>query len=299
MLALTTSYIIDSMHAYSLGVEYLKHKPIKSYFQILKIIIWVITFIFGISILLDKSPMVFLTGLGAISAVTMLVFKDTILGFVASIQVAAYDSVRVGDWITISGKNVDGDVIDVSVNTVKVRNFDNTVVTLPTYELMTASVQNWRGMTESGGRRIKRSILIDIDSIHFCNDALLAELSKLMLLNNDLENKKQEIHSYNLNAKIDKSLPANGRDLTNIGLFRTYIENYLRNNDKIHKNMTFLVRQLQPTEMGLPIEVYVFTNDTKWENYEKIQSDIFDHLLATLPYFQLKAFQLHSYSPKG
>ncbi len=292
LLTITLNHIIDVVEAYSQRVEYLKHKPIKSYFQIVKIIIWFITFIIAVSIIFNKSPMVFLTGLGALSAVTMLVFKDTILGFVASIQVSAYDSVRVGDWITIAEKNVDGDVIDISVNTVKIRNFNKTIVTIPTYELMTTSVQNWRGMTEAGGRQIKRAILIDIDSIHFCDKELLAQLSKLALLREYIQCTQDEIHNYNINSKIDKSLPANGRELTNIGLFRIYIENYLRNNDKIRKDMTFLVRQLKVSEVGIPIEIYVFTNDTNWINYERIQSDIFDHLLATLPYFQLKAFQL-------
>ena len=171
------------------------------------------------------------------------------------------------------------------------RNFDNTIITIPTYDLVSFSVQNWRGMTESGGRRIKRSILIDITTIKFCNKELLTKLSKLHFLTNYLDNSWQEIERYNTEQNIDKSLPANGRELTNIGLFRAYVESYLRNNNKIHKGMTFLIRQLQPTSTGLPLEIYVFTNDTNWVNYESIQADIFDHLLATLPIFELRAFQ--------
>lgn len=291
IVALTFGRILDAVHDYSARIDFLRNKPLRSYMQIIKIIVWSLTGICAISLMMNKSPMVFLTGLGAISAVTMLVFKDTILGFVASIQVSAYDSVRVGDWITIQGKGVDGNVLDVAVNTVKVRNFDNTIITIPTYDLVSYSVQNWRGMTESGGRRIKRSILIDIDTIKFCNKELLTKLSKLHYLTNYVDNRWQEIEAYNSEQNIDKSLPANGRELTNIGLFRAYVEHYLRNHNKIHKGMTFLIRQLQPTSTGLPLEIYVFTNDTNWVNYEGIQSDIFDHLLATLPIFELRAFQ--------
>lgn len=291
IIMVTFGRLLDALHTASRDLTYLRNKPVRSYLQIVKITAWILTAICAISFLMGKSPMVFLTGLGAISAVTMLVFKDTILGFVASLQVSAYDTVRIGDWITIAGKNVDGNVVDVAVNTVKVRNFDNTVVTIPTYDLVTHSVQNWRGMVESGGRRIKRSILIDIDTIKFCDKALLTKLSKLHYLTQYLDTRWQEIEKYNTDAGIDKSLPANGRELTNIGLFRAYIENYLRNNEKIHKGMTFLIRQLQPTSTGLPLEIYVFTNDTDWVRYEGIQSDIFDHLLATLHIFELRAFQ--------
>lgn len=291
IVVMTFGRILDAVHTYSAKISYLRNKPVRSYMQIIKIVTWLLAAICAISMMMGKSPMVFLTGLGAISAVTMLVFKDTLLGFIASIQVSAYDSVRVGDWITIQGKGVDGTVLDVAVNTVKVRNFDNTIITIPTYDLVSFSVQNWRGMTESGGRRIKRSILIDIDTIKFCSKDLLTKLSKLHYLTNYVDTRWQEIESYNTEKNVDKSLPANGRELTNIGLFRAYIESYLRNNDKIHKGMTFLIRQLQPTSTGLPLEVYVFTNDTDWVNYEGIQADIFDHLLATLPIFELRAFQ--------
>ena len=299
IVVMTLSCVLDAIHTYSASVPFLKNKPIRSYFQIVKIVAWVVAGICSISLLMGKSPWVFLTGLGAISAVTMLVFKDTILGFVASIQVSAYDSVRVGDWITIKGKGVDGTVLDVAVNTVKVRNFDNTTITIPTYDLVSFSVQNWRGMTESGGRRIKRSILIDLDTIKFCDKSLLTKLSKLQHLTKYLDLRWQEIEMYNQEKSIDKSLRANGRELTNIGLFRAYIESYLCSHEKIHMGMTFLVRQLQPKETGLPLQIYVFTNDTNWVNYEGIQADIFDHLLATLPIFELRAFQFATHATQS
>jgi miniconductance mechanosensitive channel len=222
-----------------------------------------------VSLLLNKSPIVFLTGLGALSAVLMLVFKDTILGFVTNIQVAALDLIRVGDWITIPSAGVDGDVMDVSINTVKIRNFDKTISTLPTYTLINNSVQNWRGMTETGGRRIKRSISIDINTIKFCDAELI----------NKLKN-EEYLKDFDFSKKP-----------TNVTVFRTYMESYLRQHPKIHLGLTFLVRELQPTETGLPVELYIFTNDTNWVNYEGIQADIFDYAFASLPIFDLRAFQ--------
>lgn len=268
--------------------------PIKGYLQLAKIIIWAAAAILVVSILLDKSPWIFFTGLGAISAVLMLVFKDTILGFVASVQVSTYDMIRVGDWITMPALKVDGDVIDVSINTVKIRNFDKTITTVPTYSLMTNCVQNWRGMQETGGRRIKRAINIDIETIKFCDPELIKKLSKLQYLKTYIQTKQQEIEQHNTARCADKTLPIDGRSLTNIGLFRAYIESYLHHNEHISKDLTFLIRQLQPTQYGLPIELYIFTNDTNWVRYENIQSDIFDHLLAAVPMFELKVFQIMS-----
>ena len=270
------------------------HQPsIKGYIQLVKIIIVVTASVLIISMMLDKSPMAFLTGLGAASAIIILVFKDTILGFVASVQVASYDMVRVGDWITINSLKVDGDVEDVSLNTVKIRNFDKTVTTIPTSALITNGVQNWRGMTETKGRRIKRAINIDIKTIKFCDDALLNKLSKVTSLTKYIKDKTEEINSQN--AKVNaKSEDLNGRALTNVGLFRKYIYNYLTESEHIRNDLTFLIRQLQPCQNGIPIEIYVFTNDTNWINYENIQSDIFDHLLAALPMFELAAFQIIS-----
>lgn len=270
------------------------HQPsIKGYLQLVKIIIIATAVVLIVSMLLDKSPMAFLTGLGAASAIIILVFKDTILGFVASVQVASYDMVRVGDWITINKLKVDGDIEDVSLNTVKIRNFDKTVTTIPTSALIENGVQNWRGMTETKGRRIKRSINIDIKTIKFCDETLLNKLSKVTKLKKYITDKMEEIKSHN--AKINaKSEDLNGRALTNIGLFRNYIYNYLKENEHIRNDLTLLIRQLQPGQSGIPIEIYVFTNDTNWVNYENIQSDIFDHLLAALPMFELAAFQIIS-----
>ena len=263
---------VDAIFTYFQTLPYFEHHSLKSYAQIIKIILFFIAFVLVVSLLLNKSPIAFLTGLGALSAVLMLVFKDTILGFVTNIQVAALDLVRVGDWITVPSLSVDGDVMEVSINTVKIRNFDKTISTIPTYSLISNSVQNWRGMTETGGRRIKRSINIDIDTIKFCNDDLKVKLA-------------DETH-----LKDFITLKANEK-LTNITLLRVYIENYLRHHPKIHTSLTFLVRELQPTETGLPVELYIFTNDTNWVNYEGIQADIFDHIFASLPMFELKAFQ--------
>lgn len=265
--------------------------PIRGYIQIARIVFWAITFIVAVSIIFDKSPWAFLTGLGAVSAVLLLVFKDTILGFVSSIQVSAYDMVRVGDWIQINRLGVNGDVIDLAINTVKVKNFDNTVVTIPTYALMTDGVINWRAMSESGGRRIKRSVSINLDTIRFADEALVQKLDQLGLLHDHIDSKLKEIAEFNQTLEHDPDVAGNGRALTNIGLYRAYIENYLRQHGKIHKGMTLMVRQLEPTEMGLPIQIYAFTNDVNWVNYEGIQSDIFDHILAVLPVFELKAFQ--------
>ena len=270
------------------------HQPsIKGYIQLVKIIFISTAVVLIVSLLLDKSPMAFLTGLGAASAIIILVFKDTILGFVASVQVASYDMVRVGDWITIKKLNVDGDIEDVSLNTVKIRNFDKTVTTIPTSSLITNGVQNWRGMEETKGRRIKRAINIDIKTIKFCDETLLDKLSKVTTLTKYIKDKIEEINSQNAKVKA-KSEGLNGRALTNVGLFRKYIYNYLTESEHIRNDLTFLIRQLQPGQSGIPIEIYVFTNDTNWINYENIQSDIFDHLLAALPMFELAAFQIIS-----
>ncbi|MDC0931493.1 mechanosensitive ion channel [Methylophilaceae bacterium] len=270
------------------------HQPsIKGYIQLVKIIITVTAAVLIVAMMLDKSPLAFLTGLGAASAIIILVFKDTILGFVASVQVASYDMVRVGDWITIKQLQVDGDVEDVSLNTVKIRNFDKTVTTIPTASLITNGVQNWRGMEETKGRRIKRAINIDIKTIKFCDEVLLKKLSKITNLTKYIKDITKEIGSYNAKTSSQDDR-LNGRALTNIGLFRKYIYNYLQENKYIRDDLTFLIRQLQPGQSGIPIEIYVFTNDTNWINYENIQSDIFDHLLAALPEFELAAFQIIS-----
>jgi miniconductance mechanosensitive channel len=221
----------------------------------------------------------------------MLIFKDTILGFVASIQLSGHDMVRIGDWIEMPKYGADGDVIDVSIHTVKVRNWDKTITTIPTYSLVSDAFKNWRGMSESGGRRIKRALHIDLNSIKFCTDEMLERFKKFSLLRDYISSRQEEISRYNQEHKTDTSQLINGRRQTNIGVFRAYIIAYLKNHPKIHKNMTFLVRHLEPTEHGLPVQIYVFSNDQVWANYESIQADIFDHLLAAVPEFELRVFQ--------
>ena len=264
-----------------------KTRPIKGYIQIVKIFFYAMGSISIIAIFIDKSPLSILTTMGAFAAVLILVFKDTILGFVASIQLSANKMVNIGDWISMPSKNADGTVIDISLNTVKVQNWDKTISTIPTYSLVSESFNNWKGMEESGGRRIKRHLNIDVKSIHFLNDDEIEMAAKIKLISNYIADKKKEIKLSN----PDDEILVNQKRLTNIGTFRKYIEAYLQNHPKINRNMTFLVRQLQPSEKGLPIEIYVFSNDQEWANYEAIQSDIFDHILAIVPEFNLRVFQ--------
>jgi len=240
-----------------------------------------------IGILIGKTPIYILGTMGAFAAVLILVFKDTILGFVASIQLSANKMVSIGDWISMPSKNADGTVIDISLNTVKVQNWDKTISTIPTYALVSESFNNWKGMEESGGRRIKRHLNIDVKSIHFLSDEEIEMAEKVKLISDYIAEKKEEIKK----ANPENEIPINQKRLTNIGTFRKYIEAYLENHPKIHNDMTFLVRQLQPSEKGLPIEIYVFSNDQEWANYEAIQSDIFDHILAIVPEFNLRVFQ--------
>jgi len=267
--------------------------PIKTYIQVAQIVLAVVTVVLIISRLLDKSPWALLSGIGALTAVIMLVFKDSILGFVASVQLTTNDMVRRGDWIEMPTYGADGDVIDVSLNTVKVQNWDKTISTIPTYQLMQDSFKNWRGMSESGGRRIKRPLYIDMNSIRFCDQEMLRRFEAIELLKNYLREKRDEVDATNQGKAVDGA-PANLRRLTNVGTFRAYVVAYLRAHPKIHKDMTFLVRQLPPTDAGLPIEIYVFSNDQDWARYEDIQADLFDHFLAVLPEFGLRVFQLPS-----
>ena len=266
-------------------------RPIKTYVQVIKLALYLFATVFIVSTLLNKSPWGFFTGIGAAMAIILLVFKDSILGFVASIQLASYDMVRIGDWITIPKYKADGDVEEISLTTVKIRNFDKTITTVPTYDLLASGVQNWRGMSESGGRRIKRAINIDLNSIKFCTPEMIDKFKKIEYLQNYFSSKLEAIDRHN-SQKLGQDMPLNMRKLSNVGVFRAYINEFLRANQNIHKEgYTFLIRQLQPTELGLPIELYIFTNDTNWVNYEHIQADIFDHLLAALPVFELRAFQ--------
>jgi miniconductance mechanosensitive channel len=242
-------------------------------------------------VLLDKSPLGILGGIGALTAILILVFRDTILSLVASIQLVAEDLVRRGDWIEMPDFGADGEVIDIALHTVKVQNWDKTIITIPTYKLIDGSFQNWRGMSEAGGRRIKRSLLIDQASVRFCDDALMEKFRRIRRLEPYLEAKRKELKRANAGVDDDDGLPLNHRILTNLGTFRAYIAAYLEENAKLRKDMTFMVRQLPPSPDGLPLEIYVFTNDTKWVNYEGIQADIFDHLLAAMSYFDLRVFQ--------
>ena len=263
---------------------------IKSYFQILRLLLNLFGLIIVISIFTGQSPFYLLSGLGALTAVLMLVFKDTILSFVSSIQISSNDLFKVGDWVEAPQFGADGDVIDIGLHTIKIQNWDKTISIIPTHKLIDSSFKNWRGMSDSGGRRIKRSINIDINSIKFCNHELIEKFKTVNIISEYINTKLSEIDSHNADLNI-KSL-INGRALTNIGTYRAYIKAYLKNNKHIHNDMTFLVRQLSPTEKGLPIEIYVFSNNTNWIEYEEIQSDIFDHLLSALDEFDLKIYQL-------
>jgi len=265
--------------------------PIKGLIQILKIILYFLAAIFVVSVILNKTPIFFLSGLGALTAVLMFIFKDAILGFVAGIQLTANRMVAQGDWIEMPKYGADGDVLEVSLTTVKVQNWDKTVTMVPTYALISESFKNWRGMQDSGGRRIKRSINIDMNTIKFCDEEMLGRFSRIQYIADYIAEKKEEIQRHNQAAQIDNSSLANGRRITNIGTFRAYVVAYLKNHPLIRQDMTFLVRQLKPTENGLPIEIYVFSKEQRWAFYEGIQADLFDHFLAVVPEFDLRVFQ--------
>jgi miniconductance mechanosensitive channel len=287
--------ILTGIYEYYELTSKTRDKPIKGYLQVVKIIIWIFGAIVIIGILLDQSPWALIGGLGALTAVLLLVFRDTILSFVASIQISNYDLVKVGDWIEVPKYGADGDVIDISLNIVKIQNFDKTITVIPTYKLVEDSFKNWRGMTASGGRRIKRSLFIDQTSIKFVDDELLEKLKNISIITDYLNQKIEDVEKFNEENKIDSSVLVNGRRLTNVGTFRAYLINYLKQRNDIDKSMTFLVRQLAPGAEGLPIEIYVFANTTKWDDYESIQADIFDHIFAVVPSFDLRIFQ----SPSG
>ncbi|HEV7247597.1 MAG TPA: mechanosensitive ion channel family protein [Shinella sp.] len=266
-------------------------KPIKGYVQVVKIAVYVIAALLMIATLIDRSPLILLSGLGAMAAVLILVFQDTLLSLVAGIQISSTDMVRVGDWIEMPGQNADGDVVEIALHTVKVQNFDKTITTIPIRKLVTDPVKNWRGMQESGGRRIKRAIYLDQTSIRFLAPEEEERLSKLERLETYLKRKQAELSEWNDKLGERARIPANTRRATNIGTFRAYVEDYLRNHPGVHQGMTIMVRQLPPQPEGLPLEIYCFANTTTWAMYEGIQSDIFDHLLAILPEFDLRVFQ--------
>ena len=280
--------------------DYLKHlpryndKPIDSFIQVIMIVLWMVGVAVIISKLFGINQSEMLTILGAVSALIILIFRDTILGFVASVQVAINDMVRIGDWITMDKYGADGDVIEINLATVKVRNFDNTTTTIPTYSLSSDSFRNWRGMINSDGRRIKRHILIKTSTIRFLDDFELDKLQKIQLMSPYIQSRKAEIDRYNTTNGIDKSLPINGRNMTNLGLFRKYINQYLHQHPGLNKDMVMVCRQLQPTAHGIPLEVYAFSTDKRFENYEYIMADIFDHIIAAVPYFYLEIHEVTS-----
>jgi len=271
--------------------QYSNRFNIKSYIQIIKLFVNIFGIIIIIALLTGKSPVYFLSGLGALTAVLMLVFKDTILSLVSSVQISSNDLFKIGDWVEAPQFGADGDVIDIALHSVKIQNWDKTISIIPTHKLTDSSFKNWRGMSDSGGRRIKRSIKIDMNSIKFCNNSMIERFKKFNVISDYINQKLSEIEKHNIDNNINEEGLINGRSLTNIGTFRAYIEGYLRNHASIHNEMTFLVRQLSPEADGLPIEIYVFSNDTNWVSYESIQSNIFDHLLAILSEFDLKVFQ--------
>ena len=272
-----------------------KVRPIKGLLQVVKIVFYIMVGIVVIGILMDQNPLLMLGGIGALAAVFSFVFKDSILGFIAGIQLTSNDMLRIGDWIEMPKYGADGDVIDITLNTVKVQNFDKTIVTLPAYSLVSDSFKNWRGMTEFGGRRIKRSVIIDVTSIRFCSSEMIEKFKKINYLKSYLNEKENELKTYNKKYSAEQELDINKKRLTNIGTFRIYIENYLRDIPQIQHSMTMIVRQLPQGENGLPLEIMAFTDDTKFENFERIQSDIFDHIFSIAGEFELRLFQ----SPTG
>lgn len=289
--ALVFDSLVGSLHEIYMDLPISHGRNIKGYVQLVKILVYIVAALIIISIATQKPVGGLLAGIGAFAAVLLLIFKDTILGLVASIQLAGNKMVSVGDWITMPKYNADGDVIDISLNTVKVQNWDKTISTIPTYALVSDSFNNWKGMADSGGRRIKRSVNIDMHSVAFLDTQMISKFKTIKLLKDYIEQKESEIEAHNKEIGADNSNLVNARRMTNLGTFRKYLELYLRNHPKINQEMTFLVRHLQPTEKGIPIEIYVFSNDQKWANYEAIQADIFDHVLAIIPEFGLRVFQ--------
>jgi miniconductance mechanosensitive channel len=291
IIVMVIDAVINAFHEIYHKLPISKGRNIKGFVQVVKIIFYFVAIILIISIFSGETPKILLGGVGAMAAVLILVFKDTILGFVASIQLSANKMVNVGDWISMPKYGADGDVIDINLTTVKVQNWDKTIATVPTYALVSQSFNNWKGMEDSGGRRIKRSINIDMSSVGFLDESQIEKFSKFHLLREYITGKQNEINEFNKSLKLDDSIVTNGRRMTNLGTFRVYLENYLHSHPKINQDMTFLIRHLQPTEKGIPLEIYVFSNDQAWANYEAIQADIFDHVLAIIPEFGLRVFQ--------
>jgi miniconductance mechanosensitive channel len=284
--------LLLSIKDYLKTLPHMKDKPLDSYIQVFMIFAWIGGLLTLFAVITDTTIWKFFTALGAASAVILLIFKDTIMGLVASIQVSINDIVRIGDWITFEKFGADGNVTEISLATVKVQNFDMTITSIPTYSLISDSFKNWRGMEASGGRRIKRALLIKQKSIKFLTTENIEALKGIQLISKYLETRNTNIDTYNKEHDIDKQIAINGRNLTNLGVFRKYVETYLKNHSAINQAMTLMTRQLPPTGQGIPMEIYAFSSDKRWENYEYIMADIFDHLLAALPYFELEVFEL-------
>lgn len=290
IIIITSKALINSADDIYRQFPVSKDRPIKGLLQVIEIVLYVIFGITIVSIMIDKNPIALISGIGALTAIITLVFKDSIVGFIAGIQLTWNDMLRIDDWIEMPKYGANGEVIEISLTTVKVRNFDKTITTIPTYALVSDSFINWRGMQETGARRIKRAINIDLTSIKFCTEEMLEKYKKVNFLKSYIEEKEAELEAYNERVE-NTDILINGRNLTNVGIFRVYAQNYISNHPKVHKGMTHMVRQLAPTENGLPLEVYVFVNDTTWTVYESAQSDIFDHLLAVAEFFDLRIFQ--------
>ncbi len=291
MLTLAVTAILSAANTVYSSLPVARERPLKGFVQLVQIVVWVLGGVMIISAVLDRSPLLLLSGFGAMTAILLLVFKDTILSLVASVQLTAQDMVRVGDWIEMPQFGADGDVVDVQLHTVKVQNWDKTITTIPTHRLITDSFKNWRGMSQTGARRIKRAIYIDVSTIRIQTQEEVDHFTRFALLKDYIKAKQKELADYNAGLANEVDEEVNRRRLTNVGTFRAYAYNYLKNHPKIDKNMTLIVRQLSPGSEGLPLEIYCFTNTTDWVAYEGIQSDIFDHLLAIVPEFGLRLYQ--------
>ena len=290
IIAGSLTRLLTGFSNYYVTLEIARTRPIKGYVQIVNLFIYLVAFIFIIAVVTGESPWELLAGLGALTAVLLLIFRDTILSFVASVQIASNDLVHVGDWIEMSKYGADGDVIDIALHTIKVQNWDKTITVIPTYKVIEESFKNWRGMTAAGGRRIKRAIFVDINSISFCSDEMLDKFEKIKLITEYVRGKRKELSEENVNSADDQEI-VNRRRMTNVGTFRIYVEKYIKTHPRVHKEMTCMVRQLAPGPQGLPLEIYLFTNSVEWTVYESIQADIFDHILSVVPEFGLKVYQ--------
>jgi miniconductance mechanosensitive channel len=293
LLLWTIRSIFKTVRDYLKELPRYSDKPIDSYIQVIMIVLWMLGFSSVIFILFELKFFEIVTAFGSVSAVLLFIFKDSIMGFVASISVSVNDIVRIGDWITSEKFGADGDVIEINLATVKVRNFDNTTTTIPTYSLISDSFKNWRGMIESNGRRIKRHVLLKTKSVRFLEKEELKKYSEIQYMNSYINHRQSDIDKHNTTLEINKNLLLNGRNLTNLGLFRKFIQEYISHHPGINKDMIIMVRHLQPTEKGIPLEVYCFSNDKVWENYEHIMADIFDHIIASVTYFDLELFELN------